>query len=258
VTEEKLRQAIRQSDIHQLSLNAISKLVGNKEQREAVLASKSMVELRTVICNAWTTESKKSDLLRYARGLSFPGESHMAVNLGNLKLAFKLLKDVNSNAATLPAKYPIHHSMLLETDYTAIVWSGFGGMAPSFKIPGGQAFDLRKDMQLETKNKEGKLVRQKIVRISVRNKDLDVAIVDLKSMLAEKTIYNPLVVAKARVSQKYQDKLFPGDEGVELLSVLRSACGISLAESSKGKRRAMDSEEEPASKKGRFGDLEDW
>jgi hypothetical protein len=73
-------------------------------------------------------------------------------------------------------------------------------------------------------------------------------------MRTKKFIMNPLVAAKVRTSQQYQDKLFESDNGKKLMRMLREFCHVEFEEG-KGKKRAREDDDEsgePARKRGRM------
>jgi hypothetical protein len=259
VTESELRSFIVKSDVHSIALDFIAGKMGNAEQTANVKACDSMLKLRNTLLASWTKEKDKTDIVNMAAFLNFH-EDKWPINLTTLQRALNAISDPDFSLGTAkPKEYPIHSSRVLCTDTNEVVWSCFGTYAPSFRIPGGRLFHLSEDMTFEVVSSRGKKDTKQIVRIAVRAKELDDAVDDLAKMLEEKSIENPVVMPRVRVSQENMDKIFAGDSGRELLGSLRSCVGISNS----GKKRKNDdlgAQEAGSSKKQRKGvlDLSGW
>jgi hypothetical protein len=258
VSFNHLLTAIRNTNMHGLAIEKLASLMGNEGQRDEVRKANSMVELYRVLRSSWTMEKNKAVLMENAAFLRYPGYEHWAINVQTISNALGMIRDPNFSLLTCPSTLPIHYTQLLTQEVMPVVWSCFGPMAPTFRIPGGTSFDLNKDMKFDVKQKDGSLRPQQLTRISVRNVILDKAIADLKITLESKTILNPLSAPKVRASAMNQDRAFTGDSGKSLLQSLRDFCGVTLAGGSGSGKRIRDDTEEPAERKGKRLRLEGW
>jgi hypothetical protein len=254
VSRETLSPVIALADSHAIALVAISKKAGNDAQQKRVLASTSMVELREILRAVWTIEMAKDDVLRLAKGLRFKKtDAPWGINVNTLTKALTL---ITQPALPLESNLPLHNSMLFESDRTKVVWSCFGGMAPSFRIPGGRPMSLTGPMTVPQRGAGGKKVDDiHVSKVACRNVILEVAIRDLKEMMDLKEILNPFGTPNQKASQMNQDRFFSGDDGKAIIALLRSSCGVSAADLSTGKRKAQEVEESGAKKqkRGAFG-----
>jgi len=255
-----LVKAIKGSDMHTLALASMSRLMGSEVLRkEFNTAATSMLSLRNFMIDTWAQEKNKGELLRHAAYLMFPDSKPWAINESTIANAFEKITDPNFTLKTaLPRDFPVHYSMIFEMDTLSVVWSCFGGMAPTFRIPGGHQFDLKEEMVFDQKAKDGKITKRNLVRIAVRNVILPKAIADLKIVQSEKTILNPLSAPKVRASAQNQDRIFTEERGKLLMAALRQFCGIQLDKKGKKRAREDDDGEEPAHKRGKKKDAEGW
>jgi hypothetical protein len=251
VGSDALLDAIQSSDSHQIALIAISSLMGNKVQKDDIMTSTSLLDLSNKLQRHWTKAGDLSVILNHAKYLDFRFKSWPA-NLGKISFALSKIKDMSFNIHIEDGSdFPIHWSKIFETDTASLVWSCFGSVAPSFRVPGGKEFSLKEDMEVESSTPRGDKRVIRMVRIACRMKSLDEAISDLRMMSQKQTIMNPLVMQRVRASQKNMDKMFTKEAGKELLGVLREFCGISASGASKKRKvgDGVDFEEGPSSKR---------
>lgn len=261
VGSQDLQTAIQSSNSHSLALLEIAKMLGNPDARTAAVSAKSMLELRNIITGAFTKPENHDSILRLGGHLTFRESTRWSINPTTISFALKTIRDPSFSLVTADShKFPIHHSMLLSSDTTAIVWSCFGSYAPSFRVPGGKEFPLEKDMEVTVENaKTGSSRVQKIVRVACRNKVLPEAIKDLREMADKRTIMNPIVQARIKQSQQNMDRFFTGDDGRAVLASLREFCNVSsTTSSSSNKRNIGDADEDKANKKRKVFDLSGW
>lgn len=260
VSELNLHNAIERSDGHAAAIRLIGGKMGNKEQTAQVTKVSSMLELRNVLLAGWTKERDREEILKAAAYLNFR-EKKWSSNLSTVQFALKSIADPNFVMSSAPIdRFPLHHSMLFETDTLACVWSCFGDYAPSFRVPGGATKHLAEDMTFDVTDRKGVKQTKKLVRIAVRSKELVDAIEDLRAVQKEQSIMNPIALPKVRVSSENMDKLYTGKDGTELLGSLREFVGLSASGKSQGKRRAEDLLDIGSSKriKGGAVDLSGW
>lgn len=253
VSYASLVAEIPKVDTHATSVARIIRLQGTEAVKTEVQAATSMSALRTILLRSWTIESThKEEVLKAAKGLNY-GEKHWNINVNTLSSAFSLIV----NTATNLTDIPIHYSCLFETERAKVVWSCFGGMAPTFRIPGGRALSLEGQMVAQIRGRDGKKQpTSEITKVACRNVILEVALRDLEMMMDKKEILNPFATPNQRVSQMNQDRFFSGDDGKTVIAGLRSICKISASDLSKGKRKASEVlDDEPGRKRGRAFDI---
>jgi hypothetical protein len=236
--------------IHKISLAKIAMKVA-ANQRPKVMACTSMWELHSLMIEAKVKETDRAEIITAAKGLLFEGHKSWQVNLSNLKKAFSLVRSTDELKDS--DRLPIHSSTVLSTGRIELVWSCFGGMAPSFKVPGGKNFKLSEDMMYDLPGKDPKKKEKgRIVRISVTDKPLEIAVKDLKTVIESQSIDNPLVMSRVKRSESSHNKAFMGDDGATLLVYLRELVGLEASGNSSKKRKADDSGEGSSKKKARF------
>lgn len=253
VSYDNLVAEIPKVDTHATSMHRIVQLQGNEAGREEVRRVTNMSSLRSVLLRNWTIEStNKEEILKAVRGLNF-GEKHWNINVNTLANAFSLIVNTSQDINGIP----IHYSCVFETDRAKVVWSCFGGMAPTFRIPGGRALSLEGPMVAQVRGRDGKKQPSaEITKVACRNVVLEVALRDLEMMMEKKEVLNPFATPNQRVSQMNQDRFFSGDDGKTVIAGLRSICKISAQDLSKGKRKASEVlDDEPGRKRGRAFDI---
>lgn len=257
---DELKLAIGETDISLISLREIAKIVaGGPDVTKSIIEARSFLQLRGVLLDQKYKEGDKERILKLASSVTY-SQPNWTVNLDTITFALSKLRDTNFFLGTTATQFPIHHSHVLTKDTVATIWSCFGSYAPSFRVPGGREFDLSEDMEIDVVDKRGNKKKQRVVRIAVRLKTLEQAIADLKETMEKKTIVNPMVMPKVKVSQVHTDKTFEGDRGKELLAVLRDAFDIAHNVKGKGKKHGLEDGEEPARKRANKGALstDDW
>lgn len=249
VSFANLKAEIPKVDTHAVSLRRIKQLQATAEAKTAIDNVTTMAQLRSVLLGTWTIEStNKDEILKAARGLNF-GEKHWGINVNTLTSAFSLIINTTQSLDLVP----IHYTQIYETDRAKVVWSCFGGMAPTFRIPGGRALSLEGPMTTTIRGRDGKKQpTAEISKVACRNVVLEVALRDLDMMMEKKEILNPFATPNQRVSQMNQDRFFSSDDGKAVIAGLRSICKVSASDLSKGKRKASElTGDEPGRKRGR-------
>lgn len=249
VPHDKLLLAVQQGDQHTAALRSILQALagadmdvddGSNDDGEIDSLAKLHRKIRV---DGASSDAKKVIKAR-AHQLAFGG-SPWPINVSTLREALAL---ANMTCEMIEDRnLPIHHTMLLEEDPLALVWSCFGGMAPSFKIASGRVQEL--DKMKVTIKQRGQEVIADVSRIGVANVVLKQAIVDMRWVRETKSIQNPWGGGAIRASQKHQDRFFDKADAKALIQGLRDYAGVSLVEAGSGKRKAGDSGDAGPSKK---------
>ncbi|QPB44667.1 hypothetical protein [Tulasnella ambivirus 2] len=248
VGPQTIRQAVERTDLHHAALEDIAGKVVMTGRAADVMACKSMLELAVVLKKLGIAVTDVEEVKRLAGMLNF-GEKHWVPSLPNLQKALRMCSAPNFTiqGQLKEEAIPIHPTRLFSTDQVDIVWSCFGPTAPSFRVPRAPRFELAKDMIFHAGGK-GKGIDQRLVRIFVRQKELDIAVEDIKWVLREKCIENPVAAPTGKASQMNMDRSYSGANGTALMASLRLAAGINLTDS---KKRSSDEASGSASKKAR-------
>jgi hypothetical protein len=243
-----LADSIPKTDMHGVALTKIGAKLGTDGERTQLKGAKSMVELRETLLRCWTRETSTSEALDWAKHLNF-GETPWAINVESLTRALQAIA-----IPTLPIEgFPIHHSMIFEMDRASVVWSSFGGMAPSFRIPNTRPMSLEGPMMIPQKKKDGSAAADiNVTKVSCRNVLLKVAIRDLHDTIEKKEILNPFTQPNVRASTMNQNRFFSGPDCRRIVQCLREACGITAVDLARNKRKASDDVDEPGRKRGAF------
>lgn len=246
-----LQDGIKTGDAHLEAIHQIINSTGEEVGTKVTLieTTKTMNQLRKVVRAAWTKDRNIEVIVKqWGPRLNF-GERSWAVNLDTLSRALSILQgkpsvDTLDNIIDLP----LHYSQLMSDDVIAVVWSCFGGMAPSFKIPHGRPMKLDGAMKVEITGKNREKTVQDVSKVSVRNVILTQSIADIKWVIDEKMIINPWGQGQIRASQNNQDRFFSGKEAQQLIAALRTACGVTAITGEK-KRKGDAGDAGPSKKK---------
>lgn len=205
-----LQQIVQKAGSHSSALKSIAQIVDEDlgEDYEAVMESKSMRALATILVSTALSEEDRDNVLKIARRLTFP-QRYWAVNSTTLVKVMDLIRD-----QTLPIDNdaPLHPSLLFSRDRVELVIGVFGYQAPSFMIPSCPEVRLAKG---------GALPRTFCVRVV----DLGVAITDWKTMIRNKAIRNN----PQTLSSRYQDRSFGGADKEVVFGALLNMAGVSDA-----------------------------
>jgi hypothetical protein len=234
-----LTMAIPHAGLHEAAISKIAQKVP-LAVRETIKSASTMWELHCLLIESRIAETDKATVVEAAKNLEF-GERSWPVNLLTMEQAFTLIR--LPMPLVIENNLPIHWSKILCVDKTELVWSCFGGMAPSFRVPGGKRFKLSEEMTYElpsgTRGREATMA--KLVRIAVFDKPLELAIRDIRSVMEDQSIDNPLGMSRVKRSESSHNKAFIGEDGTKLLGLLREFVGLDkLAGGSKTKRTDDD------------------
>jgi len=205
---DQLQEKVKSFGSHKSALLAILGLCHVTKPEDVAMSLKnitSMYKLRLGVLESPTSAVARDEVLKLSSQLRF-GPSR-AVNPDTLHDALDLIANPTRE---LPLDFPLHHSMLFETDRVAIVWSSFGDTAPSPSFP-GKKFDLgRNDHPSHIGFKTGVPLRE--------------AIADLKHVLNTKQIAVPPLNRRGTV---YSVRVYAGADGKKLWVDMKSAAGVS-------------------------------
>jgi hypothetical protein len=193
--------------------------------RDLTMASiVSMQNLKHTLEARPLTEDQRDVILAKARLLRFTQDPQPSLpNATNISNALLLIASTEGiTGLHLPSR------SLFVTDRTELIWSQFGPLAPSLRVPGGKSQDissvLRHKQREDQLNASSKLVTIPTRRLGVIMKPLAEAVRDLKETLKDKTIHNPFASAiMSRVSSKSVIKTFEGNSFDTIISSLRKA-----------------------------------
>jgi len=261
-TRENLFDAIKAAGSNDMITRSIMNACGFKNDVD-LWPLDSMFALRTKLMKIRSQPIKHKEIEKLAAELRFPEKRFWKTSAQMIVQAVGYLTDdkaVNDYEET--DDFPIHYTSLFETDKDYVIWSCFGGSAPSFMIPGGQKMDLTKQLManVQVMGRGGKSTSSKVAptRVSMRMIALSLAVEDLKKMKKEKAFYNPFALPNVSRSTPNKNKMFSGSEAVLVIDALRRAADatVQVGESSKLKRRAgEDPDEAPGAKRRNVLDL---
>jgi hypothetical protein len=194
-------------------------------------------------------------ILRNARFLNFPGDRYWEPTAVNICAALSFITNPLQDLALLPT---IHPSRLFSSDRLEIVWSAFGAIAPSFRVPGGKEMMLTRPFRIATptaRKERGVQGTRDITKIAAILVPLDMAIVHLRTCIESKSVLNPFGNAIVNASTSHINKIFERDSCDMLVRSLRDVAKVTVVdEGARGTRRGREEDDEAAgaSKKGRI------
>lgn len=211
-TSTSLREHIGRAGSGRLSLEAIANVVDevadNGEACELVRGCESMVELRTALIGANLSQDQRDRIGTLARGLRFRPKN---LNVSPVNLIRVL--DAIANNVPLDNSYPIHCSMLFETNMAHVYWSSFGDLAPSCRFVGGPNIDLTSSRDLPK-------------HIGFRQVPLREALIDLDLTMSSQAF--PGTSANRR-SGPFKDRIYQSLDATQILQGLVKLVGGSIS-----------------------------
>jgi hypothetical protein len=244
-----LQDGLKVGDPHESAVRALIAATGGDEAAKSNMFTQAtnMNRLRAILRDAWTRDRTISEAVeKFAPRLNY-GERSWVINADTLIKACSLIQATSSlGMLDVVSDLPLHHSMLLSDDIVAIIWSCFGGMAPSFKIPYGRPMKLDGNMKIEVSAKGDTKKLVDVGKVAVRNVILQQAVSDIQWVISEKMILNPFGQGTTRASQQHQDRFFTGNEAKQLIAGLRGLCGVTALTGDKGKRKGDEADAGPS------------
>jgi len=191
-----------------------------------------------------------ANLIRqYAVHLVFPTSVYLPISAHNVARVLQTMCGPESE----DAKFPLHPTMLLESDRRKRLWSAFGANAPTFLIPGGRSMSLLSNtFSYEIKQKGNRTGEKRAVtKMYVQTVPLDQAVKDLDTVITTKDVHSPIGTTLARrASSVSLMREFDGEGGLAVLSALKRACGVVMAVADSGsKKRKAENQDEGGGKR---------
>jgi hypothetical protein len=176
----------------------------------------------------------KEEIIKLAKQLRFRDDISWKPIVDDIVRSGEYLSDnYRLNEYSEDENLPITATALFSDDKEFVIWSCFGYVAPSFRIPGGTLFDLRSVQNVVTRNVGGvrggqSVSKEKLIvsKIHLRVVDLELAVRDLKDMIREKTILNPFATPVMRRSNEARFKMFTGQGMNKVVAALRDICRV--------------------------------
>jgi hypothetical protein len=260
---DNLRDAVLLSGSNRLLLRKIARECAAGETEFDNISR--MWELRSKISTAGGCSlTSQKEVEKLAMQLRFPEDKSWKPIVHDIAKAASYMDDGTPIVDyPIEERLPITAGSLFVNEKLRVIWSCFGYTAPSFRIPGGAAFDLSAPSNFITR-KAGAFSRQTtetlvVSKISLRMVALDQAINDTEMLIREKQALNPFALPNMKRSAANQYKVFTGKDFQKIVDSLRMIARVGTIEStasSKGKRKATgeDHGEGPSRKKTAF----DW
>lgn len=154
------------------------------------------------------SQEDRDRIVALARGIRFNPRS---LNVSSANVV-RVLNAIADNAP-LDDSFPIHSSMLFETEMSHVFWSCFGDMAPTCRFVGGPQIDLASSRNIPK-------------HIGFRQIPLREALIDLDLMLSSKSFTN---TSTNRRSGPYKDRIYTGLDATQILQALVRVVGGSVA-----------------------------
>jgi hypothetical protein len=217
----------------------------------------SIHDIRKILEIKGTSEVGREEIRRLSYFLSFDeNNSPLSFTAHNVS---RILEAID-NAELDETSFPLYPPALLFTDRKARLWSAFGAMAPSFRVPGGKKMSLEDTFQVTERSKGGEKTTRSVKKIGFVLKPLKESLDDLNALITDKTIFNPHGASiMSRASSGALVKTFEGDQCDKVVVGLRKIAKVTISEASgsgKNKRKPeMDIDEEMNRKKARADDL---
>jgi hypothetical protein len=160
--------------------------------------------LRAVLMTKDLNESERDEIKKLSVHLRFKNDSHLPVNPQTIsRILFSMTVSEDKEDLTLP----LHHSALFSRDKVFVSLSAFGYQAPSF--------------QLENCPKVSVSDSKPPTTLVIRQKTLDIATLDWKTMIDHKEIRNN----PRNLSRANRDRTVTGQDKINLWKSLKDMCG---------------------------------
>jgi hypothetical protein len=227
----------------------------NAPDKEGVYRTMRSIKQLKVLIDTYGITGGATNLprvLELAKGLRFPEDREWEPTAYNIALALSYITEPTKSMESLPF---LHPSVLLSTDRHLLVWSAFGAIAPSFRVPGGKEMMLTKSFRItnpQIKKEKGPQGHRDVTKIGCILVPLEVAVTHLKTTLELKTVLNPHGNSRVDNSASHANKVFEGDSCSSIVDALRKAAKVTVVdEAGSKKRKTNDDETGGPSKKGR-------
>lgn len=194
LTFEKLQEEAGSYHLHStvlLQILGILSGAGNKITQKPG----SMRSLRKLLLDSRTTEEQRDEIRRLAVHLHFSNDKFLAMNAQSIQ---KVIDEIGTPEDGETEELPLHHSALFSQDSLFVALSSFGYQAPSFMIDNCPKISLKSSKPPNT--------------LVIRQKTLELAVVDWKTMLETKEIRNN----PRNLSRANRDRSMVGNDKIVL------------------------------------------
>jgi hypothetical protein len=259
-SRDTLMKDFGKSSPHDTSLASIfKKLVypSDEERDEAMNDCQNIQDVRTQIGTHAVREDQIGEIRRLSLYLTFPADKRPLFITG-----FNISKilDAIADESTDEADFPLYPPAITFSNRRERLWAAFGSIAPSFLVPGGKKMHLGESFEVSVRGKEGQKMSRSVKKIGIVMKPLSEALIDLKTVIDEKTIFNPHGSSiMARSSSSALIKTLDGDQCVQVVVGLRRIAQVTISDVAgvgKEKRKTFDDREGgPSRKKSRIDEL---
>lgn len=243
---EQLGDAMRLGGSNKLILRKIANAASMRMEELDNITS--MWELRHKLFEDGCPLDQQREIIRMASGLRFEGGIHWKPVVSSFtKAAEYIASPTPIEEYNKSDNLPITASSLFSLDKVAVIWSCFGEVAPSFRIPGGSVFKLARGGNTVSRNiglgrKATKEVLN-VTKVSLRMVSLELAISDIKAVIQDKEIHNPFATPQPKRSTANAYKTFSGNNMDKVVGALRLIAKVDVVEGvslDKGKKRMFD------------------
>jgi hypothetical protein len=221
-----------------------------EDRTEAKDACDSIHELREILQKQGTSEEGREIIRRLSFYVTFSSDKRPLVFTAfNIARVLEAIADPTIDET----QFPLYPPAILMSDRTGRLWSAFGAMAPSFRVPAGKKMHLGESFQVVERGKEGAKIPRTVKKIGFVIKPFEEALTDLRSVIDDKTIFNPHGSSiMARSSSSALVKTVDGDQCERIIAALRRVASVTVSDKSgtaKGKRRADEDADDVINRK---------
>lgn len=246
VLNTRFAEVFSQASPHNSSFSKILELISFPEdilREEAKVSCNTVSKLGSLIRQYGINSNMEERIKLEARNLCFPTDSNLPATAHNVA---RVLRAMSSNESE--EFFPLHPSMIMDRDRRKRLLSSFGAVAPSFLVPGGRSVSLDGSFSYNVVIK-GKKEARTTTRMFCQMVPIAKAASDLDLLLQNHNVLTPIGTPLAnRASSFSLIREFSGEGGVNVLSALRSLCGVAIVEDTAGgSKRGRDGNDEEGS-----------
>jgi len=253
---EKMREDFSAASPHDAAVSVIFNKIfftDNEKRAEAKMTCTSIHDLRKVLAKQGTSELGRREIEKNAAFLDYANDFRpLPITGANISKILQIIAETTMDESLVY----LHHSEIMNPSRTERLWSAFGPLAPSFRVPAGKKMELSGSFEVTERSSKGAKTSRIVKKIGFILKPLAEAILDLEAVKRDKFILNPHGTAlMGRVSAQSLIRTVEGEQCTSVLAALRSFAQVTVAEASSSKRKLDDEGEERGSKKRRADDF---
>jgi hypothetical protein len=237
-------------------LDSLTKIYGEIQFVDDMARSGRLLEVKSIgdvakdLREIGYPSDQKDNIHKWARNLDFPSDIYLPITAHNICRVFGAM----TSGDILEGSFPVHHLAIFEREKRRRLLSAFGAMVPSFQVTGGRAMSLTGSFQYKSASKKGTKEPMSTNTIFCVVVPFQKGCEDLAKTIQDKQVLNPVGTPLAsRASSLSLLREFRDKSGTDVISTLRSLCGVTMDTSGlgsgKGKRKADDEEEGSSTKK---------